>query len=109
MAEIPDDAVVSAHYRITPHLAYREEIYQFPTPFRVVLYGPDISIEGSRLEDRAERVEYVMIPNAQDAQLQADWAAIAPAFDLVDSNNYWLLYERDPAVPLPPLAGTPPG
>ena len=103
MAEIPGDAVVSAHYRITPQLAHREEIYQFPTPFRVVLYGPDTSIEGSRLEDRAERVEYVMIPTAQDAQLQADWAAIAPAFELVDSNDYWLLYHRNPAVPLPPL------
>jgi uncharacterized membrane protein len=104
MAEIPDDAVVSAHYRITPHLAYREEIYQFPTPFRVVLYGPDTSIEGSRLEDRAERVEYVMIPTVQDAQLQADWADIAPAFDLVDSNTYWLLYHRDPDIALPPLS-----
>ena len=101
MAEIPGDAVVSAHYRITPQLAHREEIYQFPTPFRVVLYGPDTSIEGSRLDDRAERVEYVMIPTAQDAQLQADWAAIAPAFELVDSNDYWLLYHRNPAVPLP--------
>ena len=66
-----------------------------------MLYGPDTSIEGSRLEDRAERVEYVMIPTAQDAQLQADWAAIAPAFELVDSNDYWLLYHRNPAVPLP--------
>jgi len=103
MAEIPGDAVVSANYRITPHLAYREEIYQFPTPFRVVLYGPDTSIEGSRLEERSDRVEYVMIPTAQDPQLQADWASIAPAFDLVDSNDYWLLYQRDPDVELPPL------
>ncbi len=102
MAEIPGDAVVSAHYRITPHLAYRDEIYQFPTPFRVVLYGPDTSLENTRLDDRAERVEYVMIPTAQDAQLQADWAAIAPAFTLVDSNDHWLLYQRDPEVPLPP-------
>ena len=44
-----------------------------------------------------------MIPTAQDAQLQADWASIAPAFDLVDSNDYWLLYQRDPDVELPTL------
>ena len=93
---------LSEESRITPHLAYREEIYQFPTPFRVVLYGPDTSIEGSRLEERSDRVEYVMIPTAQDPQLQADWASIAPAFDLVDSNEYWLLYQRDPDVELPP-------
>ena len=31
------DAVVSANYRLTPQLAYREEIYQFPNPFRHAL------------------------------------------------------------------------
>jgi uncharacterized membrane protein len=103
IAEIPSDAVVAAHYRITPQIAYRTEIYQFPTPFRSVLYGPDDRLEGTRIEDRAERVEYVMIPTEQDAQLVADWSAIAPAFDLVDENDYWRLYERDPDVELPPL------
>jgi len=101
MAQIPDDAVVAAHYRITPHLAYRPEIYQFPTPFRVVLYGPDARLEGTRLGDRAERVEYVMIPMVRDQQLVSDWLAIEPAFDLVDANDYWALYERDRAVELP--------
>ena len=103
LSEIPDDAIVAAHYRITPQIAYRTEIYQFPTPFRVVLYGPDQRLEGTRIEDRAERVEYVMIPTAQDQQLIADWAAIAPAFDLVEGNDYWLLYERNPDIDLPPL------
>ncbi len=107
MAGIPDDAVVAAHYRITPHLAYRTEIYQFPTPFRVELYGPDDSLGGTRLDDRAERVEYVMIPTSQDARLVADWASISEAFELVDSNERWLLYRRDRAVELPPPAGGP--
>ena len=43
---VPDGAAVAAHYRIAPHLTYRKEIYQFPNPFRIVLYGPDISLEG---------------------------------------------------------------
>jgi uncharacterized membrane protein len=102
MAEVPDDAVVAAHYRITPHLAYRTEIYQFPTPFRVVLYGPDDTLGGTRLEDRAERVEYVMIPTSQDAQLVDDWSSIASAFDEIASNERWLLYRRDRTVDLPP-------
>jgi uncharacterized membrane protein len=102
LSEIPDDAVVAAHYRITPQIAYRTEIYQFPTPFRVVLYGPDARLEGTRIEDRAERVEYVMIPTSQDQQLVSDWGAIAPAFDLVEGNEYWLLYERNPDIQLPP-------
>lgn len=102
IAEIPDGAVVVAHYRLTPHLAYREEIYQFPVPFRVVLYGADASLEGDRLDDRAERVEYVVLPTSQDGQLDADWARIAAAFDVVNRNDFWILYVRDRDVPLPP-------
>lgn len=100
--EIPGDAVVAAHYRITPHLAHRKEIYQFPTPFRSVLYGPNGNLDGPRIDDRAERVEWVMIPTSQDETLQRDWAAVADAFDLVDANDIWLLYQRDFDAPLPP-------
>ncbi len=107
LVDIPTDAVVSANYRLTPQLAYREEIYQFPVPFRVVLYGPDTSLEGSRLDERAERVEYVMIPVDQDAQLIADWLAIADAFDEVARNEIWVLYERNRGVALPSFSGGP--
>ena len=101
-AQIPGDAVVAAHYRITPHLAHRTEIYQFPTPFRAVLYGADGNVDGPRIDDRAERVEWVMIPTDQDDALRSDWAAVADAFDLVDVNDIWLLYRRDMSTPLPP-------
>jgi uncharacterized membrane protein len=100
-AEIPADAVVSANYRLTPHLAYRHEIYQFPVPFRVVLYGPDTSLEGTRLDDRAERVEFVMLPVDRDRQLRDDWASIDDAFTEIGRNRFWVLYERDPAIALP--------
>ena len=43
---VPADAVVSAYHRVTPHMAHRKKIYQFPNPFRVVLYGPDIEPGG---------------------------------------------------------------
>ena len=94
--------MVAAHYRITPHLAHRTEIYQFPTPFRAVLYGADGNVDGPRIDDRAERVEWVMIPTDQDETLQLDWAAVADAFDLVDVNDIWLLYQRDVTTQLPP-------
>ena len=102
IAEIPDGASVAAHYRVTPHIAYRPEIYQFPTPFRVELYGADDSLGDTRLADRAERVEYVMIPTSQDDRLVEDWASISKAFDEIAANDRWLLYRRDRAVPLPP-------
>ncbi|MGE5210963.1 MAG: DUF2079 domain-containing protein, partial [Acidobacteriota bacterium] len=104
---IPDDAVVSANYRLTPHLAYREEIYQFPVPFRVVLYGADTSMEGQRLEDRAERIDFVMLPVQLDDNLVRDWLTIEDAFTEIARNEIWVLYERDRSVPLPGLVVTP--
>ncbi len=100
--EIPADAVVSAQYQLTPHLAHREQIYQFPVPFRVVLYGADSSLEGRRLDARADQVEFVMLPVARDDQLVADWTAIEEAFTEVGRNEFWVLYERDRSIPLPP-------
>ncbi|MDX2380812.1 MAG: DUF2079 domain-containing protein [Acidimicrobiia bacterium] len=102
MAEIPGDVPVAAHYRLTPHLAYRTEIYQFPTPFRLELYGPDDSLGGTRLGARAERVEYVVLPTTRDEVLTTDWLAVDAAFDVVAENDYWVLYRRDRSVELPP-------
>ncbi|MBV1894762.1 MAG: DUF2079 domain-containing protein [Ilumatobacteraceae bacterium] len=101
MEQIPPNASVAAHYRLTPHLAYRKEVYQFPTPFRLVLYGPDASLEGSRLGARAEGVEYIILPTSRDDRLVADWEAIEVAFDEVASNERWVLYVRDRSIPLP--------
>jgi len=98
---VPDDAVVSANYRLTPHLAYRHEIYQFPVPFRVLLYGPDASMEGQRLADRSERVEFVMLPVQLDDSLVDDWRAVEDAFSVVARNEVWVLFERNRNVPLP--------
>ncbi len=99
--EVPDGAIVSAHYRITPHIAHRREIYQFPTPFRAVLYGPDGNVDGPRIPDRAERVEYVVLPAGESDYPVDDWNLVSPAFDLVDSNDFWAVYRRDFDIPLP--------
>ncbi len=101
IAEIPDGASVSAHHRVTPHIAYRTEVYQFPNPFRLTLYGPDRDLEGIRLADRADGVEYVMLPTSEAENVADDFAIIAPAFVEVAANPYWVLYRRDRSVPLP--------
>jgi uncharacterized membrane protein len=100
-ALIPDDAVVSAQYQLTPHLAYREEIYQFPVPFRIVLYGADTALEGQRLDERSERVDFVVLPVNRDDEVVRDWLAIEDAFTEVARNEIWVLYERDRSIPLP--------
>jgi uncharacterized membrane protein len=107
IADVPADAIVSAHFRMTPHLAHRTEIYQFPNPFRVVLYGNDISLENSRLVDRAERVEYLVLQVDKSPEDAADFERIRAAFTLVRANEYWELWRRDRSIPLPPLGVIP--
>jgi len=101
ISDIPDDVPVAAHYRVTPHLAYRTDIYQFPNPFRVDLYGADEAIAGTRLADRADRIEFVVLPTSEDENLADDWALVSSAFDEVDRNDIWILYRRDRSVALP--------
>lgn len=46
---VPDGAPVSAIYNLLPHLAHREEIYDFPVPWRNVNWG----VGGEHLPDPA--------------------------------------------------------
>ena len=100
---IPDDASVSAHHAITPHLAYRTEIYEFPNPYRVRLYGTDLAMENTRLDDRAEAVDLLVLQVNKSPETQADFDLIRDAFVLESSNDYWEVWRRDPTVALPPL------
>ena len=52
---------MSAQYSVTAHLARRDEIYMFPTPFSAELYGADDSLAYQRLP-AADRVEFVVLP-----------------------------------------------
>ena len=68
-----------------------------------MLYGPDISKEGTRLDDRADAVEYLVLQVNKSPEDQADFEVIEDAFTLVDSNASWELWQRNRDVPLPPL------
>jgi uncharacterized membrane protein len=57
---IPPDASVSAFYPFTTHLTHREQIYEFPTPFRAHWWGLGDQ-EGQRLPE-ADAIEYVVLP-----------------------------------------------
>lgn len=93
MSEIPKDAVISVYHSLAPHLAHRQYVYQFPNPFRVVLYGTDVSREGSILPE-AGMVQFVMLPKNLDSELAADWRAISRNFEILDENSSFVLYRR---------------
>lgn len=98
---IPDDASVSAYYSAAPHVSHRTEIYQFPTPFRAVLYGVEFEMENHRLQARADGVDFILLPLALEDDQARDLAAVLPAFDLVTTSTGWQLWQRNRAVPLP--------
>lgn len=95
MAAVPSDASVAAHHALTPHLSRRREIYQFPNPFRVVLYGPDTSLERARAcLEAADTLEYVLLPSVVPPDLAPDWERVAGDFEVAASNQLWVLYHR---------------
>ena len=94
--DVPDGASVSAYHALTPHLANRELIYQFPNPFRAVLYGPDPTIleQARACLPTANDLQYVMLQKNVPNDLKADWDMISQDFTAVDQNQYWVLYHR---------------
>lgn len=93
--QIPGDASVSAYHSLTAHLAHREHIYQFPNPFRVVLYGPNTFLEEQQAcIPQANDVQYVMLKTELDAQMQADWDMVKADFREVTRNDSFVVYRR---------------
>lgn len=91
---VPDDVSVVAHHTITAHLTHRRQIYLWPTPFRTTLYGgPDLlTLENQRLPV-ADEVEYVFLQRALGPE-QATWEREEARFEIVASNDHWVLYKR---------------
>jgi len=90
---IPDDVVVSAHHVLTPHLARREQIYSWPNPFSLSMYGTDISLEGYLMGEAAD-VDYVVLRIPLDEKDAAIWDRVSDPFTLEEQNTYWALYRR---------------
>jgi uncharacterized membrane protein len=53
---VPDGAPTSAIYNMLPHLAHRDQIYDFPVPFRNVNWG----VDGEHLDDPAG-VQWIVV------------------------------------------------
>ena len=90
---IPSDARISVYHSLAPHLAHRKEIYQFPNPFYIVLYGTDTSIEGQR-SPLADGIEYVMLPRQLDTQQSEIWSSVSSDFREYSSNDNWQVFKR---------------
>ena len=92
-AEIPANAKISVFHSTAPHLAHRKEIYQFPNPFRIVMYGPDTSKEGQR-NPLANGIEFVLLPRFLEGENLKDWNSISADFYEYKANSHWQLFAR---------------
>ena len=93
LEKVPDDAVVSAHYSYVPHLAHREEIYEFPVPWKARNWGA-FEQEGQRL-DFAGRIEIVVVaPDSLSAEEGAILEDIRADFSTIHDQGGILVLSR---------------
>lgn len=62
-----------------------------------------LELEGTRLDERAERVEFLVLQKNMSAEAADDFAVIGDAFDEYFENEHWVVWQRDDSVALPPL------
>jgi uncharacterized membrane protein len=86
--------VVSAQYRLVPHLAERRLVYSFPNPWRKVYYG----VEGTPRADPA-RVEWLIFDHtvvfSEGDQELADCILDAGTFDEAFRDREIVVYHRN--------------
>jgi hypothetical protein len=89
VAKVPDDASVTATYTLLPHLAHREQIYDWPNPFEAAYWGND---DRYRLP-RPSTIDYLVIDRQQvSAEKQTLFT------DLTDGDPFEIVFDRDDVV-----------
>jgi uncharacterized membrane protein len=97
LALVPEGAPVSAQYNLVPHLGHRDEVYEFPNPFRAVNWG----LAGDEHPQATlERLRFVVVQRDllgdQDRQL-LDRLQADPAWrTALDRQNVVVLERREP-------------
>jgi uncharacterized membrane protein len=98
LALVPEGAPVSAQYNLVPHLGHRDEVYEFPNPFRAVNWG----LAGDEHPQATlERLRFVVVQRDllgdQDRQL-LDRLQADPAWrTALDRQNVVVLERREAA------------
>ncbi len=91
-SQVPSGVVLSSYHAYAPHLAHRERIYMWPTPFRAAYWGT-FKHEGERLPF-ANDVQYLLLPAHLDDDTQAVLDSIKADFVVVAHNDAAILYKR---------------
>jgi hypothetical protein len=87
---VPDDAAVTATFALSPHIAHREQLYDWPNPWIPAYWGND---DERRLPDPTE-IEYLLVDRLH---VGADHR---PLFDslIAPGGDYEVVYEADDVI-----------
>jgi uncharacterized membrane protein len=98
---VPDGAPTSAIYNMLPHLAHRDEIYDFPVPWRNVNWG----VHGEHLADPAG-VQWIVVDRREmsDEDLTLLDTLLEHQFQVVSDRDDIVVAKR---VHPPPASGAP--
>jgi uncharacterized membrane protein len=89
VASVPDDASVSATYQLLPHLAHREHIYEWPTPFERANWGNN---DRYRLP-KPSTIDYLVVDRQSvSPDLQTRFTS------LTDGDPFEIVFDRDDVV-----------
>ncbi|HET9730371.1 MAG TPA: hypothetical protein VFR41_13150, partial [Acidimicrobiia bacterium] len=88
---IPPHAVISAYYSFTTHVAHRERIYLWPTPF-FAQHWRSADDNGRRLP-AADDVEYLLLPPQLDDHPEV-LASLSSQFTEIARSDGAVLYRR---------------
>lgn len=99
LAAVPDDASVTATYRLVPHLTHRREVYDWPSPFKSAVWG---NMDCVRLPSSTS-VDYAVLDkrdiSAEDLDLYLSMRKLGGPFEVV--------YEDDDAITMHRVGTTP--
>lgn len=87
---VPDDASVTATFALVPHLAHREQIYDWPNPWQAAYWGND---DEFRLPDPAE-IDVVVLDRRHVGSAQQDLLEQLVGPD----GEFEILFDRDEVV-----------
>jgi len=85
---IPKNASVSARYDLLPHLTHRNEIYNFPNPFKAHYWGTWTT------EPPLVYVDYIFITGNELRDYNETLSTILPRYNLLSSDQDVFLYQR---------------
>jgi uncharacterized membrane protein len=96
LRQVPPGVPIAVFYGYVPHIGHRQEVYQFPVPWRDSYYGLPTD-ETAKIRGLRDRVEWVVtrdVPTSPDQTVRDAFNDMIADFELVDTQGGGQLFRR---------------